>query len=84
MESDFELDAKGEVITKPVIGWTIASVAGMSVLLAVQYVETDEQLLAMRGQSVPLLLTPRQCLELAEELKKHASNILDSRPGTTH
>jgi hypothetical protein len=65
---DLETDSNGDIITNPVIGWTTATLAGMSVFLAIHYVETPLELETEDGKSIQMILTPQQCLELAERL----------------
>jgi hypothetical protein len=67
------------VITRPVLGWTTAAVAGSSVILQMQYAETPEEL-KTGGRSIQFVLTPPQSLELAETLTKQAKRILDLKP----
>jgi hypothetical protein len=74
-----ETDAAGMVITRPVLGWTTAAVAGSSVILQMQYAETPEEL-KTGGRSIQFVLTPPQSLELAETLTKQAKRILDLKP----
>jgi hypothetical protein len=79
-----ETDTKGNIIIRPVVGYTTHSIAGTSVLLAVQYVETEEGFHTGHGQVIQLGLTPRACLELAEALKSAAAGILGAKvsPGS--
>jgi hypothetical protein len=74
---DFELDADGKIITKPVMGWTIAPVAEIAVLVTVQYADRREEL-ETGGKQIQLLLMPQQCLELAEVLTRQANRILET------
>jgi hypothetical protein len=70
-----ETDANGMVITRPVLGWTTVTVAESSVILQMQYAETPQEL-KTGGRSIQFVLTPPQCLELAETLTKQANRIL--------
>lgn len=81
MTPQFELDENGEVVMKPVTGWKIAPVAGIAVLLAIQYVETPAELETGDSKSIQLVLTPQKCLELAEVLTRVAKRILEPQPG---
>lgn len=82
MSAQLETDKDGNVITKPVIGWTIRSVAGVAVLLAIEYADTPLDI-EMGGKSLPLVLTPPQCLELSQALAKASTQLLadQSHPG---
>jgi hypothetical protein len=44
MADHLETDTSGNIITKPAIGWATTTVAGMAVILAVEYIETPEEL----------------------------------------
>ena len=44
MKQQFETDSQGNVILKPVTGWTTAPVAGVAILLAIEYVSTRQNL----------------------------------------
>jgi hypothetical protein len=71
-----ELDAAGNIILKPVIGWT-TGVAEIAVILAVRYAD-DLASLETGGKQVQLLLTPPQALELSEKLTTLANKILNA------
>lgn len=73
-----ELDAAGMVVTRPVLGWTTASVAEMAVILQIQYAEKPEDI-GSGGKSIQLVLTPPQCLELSESLTKQSNRTLTSK-----
>jgi len=76
---DLETDSNGEVITHPVIGWTTATLAGISIFLAIHYVETPLETETEDGKSVQMVLTPQQCLELAERLTNLALSLLEDQ-----
>lgn len=59
MSMQLETDSKGNIVAKPVIGWTTASVAGMYVILAIRYIGTLEEI-ETGGKSLQLALTPQQ------------------------
>jgi hypothetical protein len=75
MSNDFETDEHGNIKTQPVMGWTTSTLANMFVLLAMQYLDRSDGIGIEK--SVQLLLTPPQCLELAETLKRQAGRTLD-------
>ena len=62
MSKEFETDSNGNIVAKPVIGWTTARVAGMSVILAIRYIWTLEEIETC-GKTLQLVLRPQQCLE---------------------
>ncbi|TDX64020.1 hypothetical protein EDE12_106166 [Methylosinus sp. sav-2] len=75
-----ELNEDGSVKTRPVLGWTITPVAGMSVLLRILYAETPAEL-KTGGQNLQVILTPAQALDLAQSLAKPAMHILSASEG---
>ena len=72
-----ESDEHGNIVTRPVLGWTTIPVAGMSVILRLNYAETPEDI-DKGGLHIQVLLTPHQALELAEILTIQGQRILDS------
>jgi len=76
MPDELIKDGEGNVITKPVSGWITAPVADSSVLLALQYFDNPEQCEKWEPVQIQFLLTPPQCLELAEVLTRQAKKIL--------
>lgn len=83
MANDLNLqtDAQGNIITKPVIGWTTGILAKISVLLAIQYIETPAEF-ETGGKTLQFVLMPQQCLELAEKLTTLAQHVLQDDSGT--
>jgi hypothetical protein len=75
-----EKDRHGNLVVRPVTGWTIGTAFEMGVLVAIQYVENPEQLKTGNGRSIQLVLTPNQAVELAEVLKRKAAIILEGLP----
>jgi hypothetical protein len=73
----FETDSNGDIVTNPVTGWMTLPVAGIAVLLAIQYIETPLDIDAANGKSVQLVLTPQQCLDLAEKLTDLAVGLFE-------
>ena len=82
MSPDLELqkDKNGNIVTKPVTGWITGTLAGIAVLLAIQYAETPEEI-PNPGKQIQLALMPQQCLELAEKLTTLAKRVLEDRSG---
>lgn len=78
-----EIDEQGNIVTRPVLGWITVPVAGMSVLLRLNYAETPEEL-GMGGRHLQVILTPQQALELAEILTIQGQHIfrVPAPPGT--
>jgi len=74
----FETDNNGTILAKPVKGWTVTDAAGVAVLAAIQYAETTEELKRGDSESIHLVLTAAQCLDLADALTRAARNVLRS------
>jgi hypothetical protein len=67
---DFEKGENGDIILKPIMGWTSAPVADIAVLLAIEYAKKPEDI-ETGGKSIQFVLTLQQCLNLAEGSVKH-------------
>ena len=68
------------MITCPVIGWITGLIAESSVLLAVQYVQSENELAdPLGGQEIQLVLNPKQALDLSEKLRILANKALEVR-----
>ncbi len=82
MSSELELqkDKNGNIVTRPVTGWITGTVAGIAVLLAIQYADTPEEI-ATPSKQIQFGLMPQQCLELAEKLTTLAKRVLEDRSG---
>jgi hypothetical protein len=76
----FETDSTGNVITKPVTGYAVVPVAGIAVLLCIQYAETPEELESGDSKQIQLVLMPQQALEIAEAVTKRAKILLGYQP----
>jgi hypothetical protein len=53
----FETDTEGNVILKPVIGWTLTDVDAMNVLLQIRYEDGPEDI-GTSGKAIQFVLTP--------------------------
>jgi hypothetical protein len=84
MRLNSETDSDGNVIVKPVTGWTVAPIAEVAVLLAVQYADGQEERDQGDHKAIHLGILPRQCVELGQELIRLAGKLLDEPfpPGT--
>lgn len=74
-----EMDSNGNVVTRPVTGWSVLTLAGMSVLAAIQYAQTPQELETGNSKQIQLVLMPQQCVELAQALKKAGKSLLEDR-----
>ena len=79
----FDRDAQGNVITKPVLGWTSAAFGGTAVLLSIRYADTLEEVESKQGKRVPLLLSVEQSLALAALLTKQVDYLKEFPPQGT-
>jgi hypothetical protein len=73
--SALERDRNGNTITKPVTGWNILALTGTSILLAIQYAETPEELETGHSKQIQLALMLEACLLLAEKLRKAGKSL---------
>jgi hypothetical protein len=78
---DLEKDANGKIVTRPIMGFSSAPIAEMSIFLKVRYAETPEQL-KTEGKSIQFAMTPEQALELASMMATQARRIMDQKPDT--
>lgn len=73
----FESDQKGNIVTKPVLGFSSAVIANMAVLLIVSYADTPEALETDEAKAIQFAMSPEQCFDLAEIFIKQAKRIMD-------
>lgn len=84
----FDLDASGNIITKPLIGFTTSPVAEMAVLVRMEYANTEEHMRAImsgseKADAVQLILTPGQAKEVAQRLNYLADMIVSQQTPDT-
>ena len=72
----WDTDTKGQAITFPLVGWQTAATANTLCVLQIRYAETAEQLTQGEPSRVPLVMSPAQALELAEDLRQMAEHAL--------
>lgn len=80
----FEADDAGNIITKPMVGYSTMPVAGMFILARLEYANSDAHLKAvMSGQEkaggVQLVITPDKARELAARLVFLADQIIEQQ-----
>lgn len=73
----FETGPDGNIITHPLMGYVVVPVADTAILARLEYSDHPDQLRAMQGKHVQLILTPPQALEIADVLTRAANRILD-------
>jgi hypothetical protein len=77
MSGDFKTDDNGNIVTKPVTGYTTGLVMNSAVILAIEFLSlrnTDPQ--TVEEDSIQFVLTPAQCQELAEVLARAAMAVV--------
>jgi len=79
-ELELHKDKNGNIATNPVTGWITGTLAGIAVLLAIQYPQTPEEI-ANPSKQIQFALMPQQCLELAEKLTTLAKRVLEDQSG---
>jgi hypothetical protein len=77
-----QLDDDGNIVIKPVTGWTTRHLAQAAILLVVNYVDTPEELEIEESKAIQLAMKPAQRLQLAEALTMAAKTLLPATPGT--
>jgi hypothetical protein len=73
-----QLDAKGNIVAKAVTGFSTRRIAGVALLLVINYLEGPEEL----ESPIQLGLTPAQALDLADALQSGARGLLSPTPET--
>jgi hypothetical protein len=81
--AEFKTDENGNVILKPLTGWELHHIAGMVMILGIEYSESQDELEKGLIQTLPLVLKPALALKLAEALKRKASKLLAATPKGT-
>jgi len=72
----FDLRPDGTIIAQPLVGYSMASAAGTTVLARLEYIDVKDGR-EIRG-SVQLALTPQAAMQVADTLTKQARQILDA------
>ena len=70
-----ETDEHGNIVAKPVIGWSVTTVQDVTVLAAFEYTEAASKL-NTEGRKIQFELTPAQSLRLAASLTDVVNHIL--------
>lgn len=74
-----EIDSAGMIVTRPVLGWKTALAPQTAVILQLHYSERPGDM-PSGGKSLQVVLSPRQCKELAETLSNQAEQVLALKP----
>ncbi len=77
MPINVETNNEGNIVIRPVTGWTTHFVAGIVGILRIEYIENPQEFEATH-KSLQLALTAPQSLELAEVLNKLGKSLLQS------
>jgi len=83
MSHSIKTDGKGNALSSPVLGYTLFPLAKTFFLLAMEYVESPEELDTGASKQIQFALTPEQALELAGALKIQATQMLEPLPPGT-
>jgi len=81
MPLTLETNAEGNVAMNPMTGWELRDLAGVAVLLVVQYAETPAEI--ETGGKLPqfqVSVIPRVALEIGQGLTNLANRLLSQRP----
>ena len=70
-----ETDEYGNIMAKPLIGWSVTTVEDVTVLAAFEYADSPSKL-KTEGRKIQFELTPTQSLRLAASLTGVVSHIL--------
>ena len=76
-----ETDSHGNVLEKLVVGWTVTTDQGVTVVAAFEYKDSASGVKQESGK-IQLGLTPQQALQLAKALSNIAKDILRGPPET--
>lgn len=74
-----ELNKDGTVTQRPVAGWTVGPLAGVQVVLRLEYISQPGQ---VTPQDLQVVLTPAQAKELAQTLERAAQRCEQQTPGS--
>ena len=77
---ELQTDEHGEVKLCPATGYRIEPVAGVAVLLVLQYATSPAELETEKQHQLQTVLTPPIALELAEKLRTAAQHLLGRTP----
>jgi hypothetical protein len=81
--AEFKTDGNGNVILKPMTGWEMRHIAGMLMIVGIEYADNQDELERGVSQTIPLVLQPALALDFAEALKREARKLLDAPPTGT-
>lgn len=79
---DWDTDERGNIVTRPLMGWETVAAAGTACILRVRYAERPEQLKTEDASRLALVMSPAKALELADDLRRMAERILAQKPPT--
>lgn len=80
----FDHDAAGNIITKPLLGFTSVPVAGMALVVRMEYADTEPRFRAImsgseKADAVQFILTPDQARKVAQRLNYLADMIVSQQ-----
>lgn len=80
MKNGLQIGDDGNIITKPVMGWSTVSAAGVAVIVVIHYVDTPAELQTGNSKQIQLILRPEMCQEMSVSLSNAAKLLLQNRP----
>ena len=80
----WDLDAAGNITLCPLTGYDIATAMETAIMTRIEFARTPDQLESKR-EALQVVLTPKQALQLSEDLRRAAEHILAlPRPDRTN
>ena len=80
MVEQLKLDKRGNVITQPVTGYELSYLAGIGVLLSVDYLDNPRKIGTGEARRVQLALTAKKAQQLGQSLQRVANRFLEPPP----
>lgn len=78
----FDLDDDGNIKVRPLMGYTIAPVAGMFCVVRMEYPESPEDMFAGKTSAVQLAMTAAQLREVSAVMLRKADHLDSAAPPT--
>jgi hypothetical protein len=83
MVDQLKLDKRGNIVTQPVTGYSLSHLAGIGVLLSVDYVDNPRKIGTGEARRVQLALTAKKAQQLGQSLQRVANRLLEPPPSGT-
>lgn len=75
MSGEFDLNEAGNISLNPLVGYSTGTAAGMMCILRLEHVRSEQDLRAGRTQALQLGMTPAQCRELSQALRRMVAAV---------